>query len=252
MLEWIHEPSAWAALASLTGLEIVLGIDNVVFISILAGKLPPAQRERARVIGLGLAMGMRILLLLSLSWMMRLTAPLFHLFGHAFSGRDLILVVGGAFLVGKASGASPDRLEGEASPGGGVGRATLWSVLLQIVAMDAIFSLDSVITAIGMADELAVMILAVVIAVIFMMVFSGAISRFIDEHPTLKMLALSFLLLVGFTLVIEGWGVHVPKGYIYSAMAFSLFVELLNLRIRARRQPVKLRNPRQPGEVAGA
>jgi len=242
-MEWIHDPQAWIALGTLTALEIVLGIDNVVFISILAGKLPPEERGRARLMGLGMAMGMRILLLLSLSWMMRLTQPFLHLAGRSFSGRDLILVVGGAFLVGKATVEIHERLEGEEGHHPGAARVTLWAVLIQIILMDVIFSLDSVITALGMAEHLAVMVAAVVISVAFMMLFHNPVGRFIDEHPTLKVLALSFLLLVGFTLVIEGWGVHVPKGYIYSAMAFSLFVEMLNLKMHKRRQPLRLRRP---------
>ena len=243
-MEWITDPQAWVAFATLTVLEIVLGIDNVVFISILAGKLPREQQERARRIGLGLAMVMRIALLLSLTWIIRLTEPLFSVLGQEISGRDLVLIVGGLFLLAKSTHEIHERLEGE--EGGASARVapSLRSVLVQIVLLDIVFSLDSVITAVGMVDEVAVMIAAVVVAVGFMMAFARPISEFVDRHPTVKMLALSFLLLIGVALIAEGLDQHIPKGYIYFAMAFSVGVELLNLR--ARRRPtasVKLRQP---------
>lgn len=232
------------ALVTLTVLEIVLGIDNIIFISILAGKLPAAMQARARTIGLSLAMGTRVLLLLSLAWIMRLTAPLFTVFGQEISGRDLILGIGGLFLIWKSVHEIHERLEGETAGGHATpATVTFSSVLVQIALLDIVFSLDSVITAVGMVDELGVMIAAVVIAVGIMMVSAGAISNFVNQHPTLKMLALSFLLLVGFVLVLEGFDQHITKGYIYFAMAFSVFVEFLNIRIYRRRrqkQPVKL------------
>ncbi len=228
------------ALLTLTALEVVLGIDNVVFISILVGKLPPEQRERARKIGLGLAMISRILLLLSLSWVMQLKTSIFSIAGHPFSGRDLILLVGGLFLIGKSTFEIHDKLEGAGAHGGkAVGAASYASILVQIAILDIVFSLDSVITAIGMAQHVGVMITAVVIAVIVMLAFARAISVFIDRHPTMKVLALSFLLLIGVMLVAEGWGNHIEKGYIYFAMAFSVFVEFLNLRLRGS-VPVEL------------
>lgn len=235
-MDWITDPNAWVALLTLTGLEIVLGIDNIVFISILVGKLPTGQQPRARFLGLALAMLMRVALLLSLSWMMRLTAPLFALFAHAFSGRDLILLSGGLFLLGKATFEIHDKLEGEEGHASGRVSATFGKVLVQVMLMDIIFSLDSVITAIGMAEHIAVMIAAVVIAVCFMMAFAGSVGRFIEQHPTLKMLALSFLLLIGVTLVADGLHFHIPKGYIYFAMGFSVLVEFLNLQAAQRRK----------------
>jgi predicted tellurium resistance membrane protein TerC len=225
------------ALLTLAGLEIVLGIDNIVFISILCGKLPPEQQAAARRIGLLLAMGMRIALLLAISWVMSLTRPLFALFGHGFTGRDLILLLGGLFLVAKATWEIHDKLEGEEHGGPAVRASSFTAVLTQIVLLDIVFSLDSVITAVGMAREIAIMIAAVMIAVGVMLVFAGTISRFIERHPTFKMLALSFLLLIGVVLVADGFGQHVSKGYIYFAMAFSLFVEVLNIRIRKAHAP---------------
>ncbi|MBM4381995.1 MAG: TerC family protein [Deltaproteobacteria bacterium] len=226
------------ALLTLAGLEIVLGIDNIVFISILCGKLPPDQQVKARQIGLGLAMGMRILLLLAISWVMGLTQPLFSVMSHSFTGRDLILLFGGLFLVAKATWEIHDKLEGEAhGPEGKQATAAFGAILFQIVLLDLVFSLDSVITAVGMASEIAIMIAAVVIAVGVMLVFAGAISAFIERHPTMKMLALSFLLLIGVVLVADGFGQHVSKGYIYFAMAFSLFVEIMNIRIRKPHAP---------------
>ena len=240
-MDWLTDPQAWISLATLTGLEIVLGIDNIVFITILAGKLPPDKREKAKVLGLGLAMVSRILLLLSLTWIMRLSAPLFTVLGNEISGRDLILIIGGLFLIGKSTFEIHEKLEGEAEHAP-VRRATasFAGILAQIMLLDIVFSLDSVITAVGLAQWLSVMVLAVIISVIIMMFAVGRVSRFVDSHPTIKMLALSFLLLIGTTLVAEGVEVHFPKGYIYFAMAFSLFVETLNLRMRKNTEPVQL------------
>jgi predicted tellurium resistance membrane protein TerC len=229
------------ALVTLTVLEIVLGIDNIIFISILAGKLPQAQQARARTIGLGLAMGMRILLLMSLAWIMRLTSPLFEVFGQEISGRDLILGLGGLFLIWKSVREIHERLEGPEEGRHVVPETvTLGSVLVQIALLDIVFSLDSVITAIGTANQLAIMIAAVVLAVAFMMFAAGPVSAVVERHPTVKMLALSFLLLIGVTLIVESLEQHVPKGYIYFAMAFSVFVEMLNLRASKSRAPVHL------------
>lgn len=240
MLDLLANPEVWVAFLTLTLLEIVLGIDNIVFISILTGRLPEHQRARARLLGLGAAMFMRIALLLSLSWIMSLSADLFEVFGHGISGRDIILIAGGAFLIGKATREMHNSLEYHA-PESPVAEAVarLGAVLFQIAIIDIVFSLDSVITAVGLVDEVPVMIAAIVTAVVVMMVAAGPVSRFIEDHPTLKMLALSFLLIIGFALVAEGVGLHVPKGYIYVAMGFSLFVEMLN--IGAKRNPVKLR-----------
>ena len=245
MFDWLAQPESWAALATLTLLETVLGIDNIIFISILAGKLPPEQQPRARRLGLLLAMGTRILLLMSLAWVVRLTAPLFGVLGHEISGRDLILIVGGLFLLAKSTFEIHDKLEGSEHGRSGRAAASFGAVLVQIAVLDIVFSLDSVITAVGMARELAVMVLAVVISILIMMIFAGAISAFVDRHPTIKMLALSFLLLIGMSLVAEGLDFHVPKGYIYFAMGFSVFVEMLNLRLRGS-SPVKLHGPRKP------
>jgi len=241
-MEWLTDPQIWIALATLTALEIVLGIDNIIFISILAGKLPQGKQAKARQIGLALAMGTRILLLLSLSWVIGLTAPLFTALGVEVSGRDIILLLGGLFLIGKATFEIHDKLEGEEHERTARGAATFGSVLVQILLLDVVFSLDSVITAVGMADEIAVMIAAVMIAVGVMMVSAGAISGFVERRPTVKMLALSFLLLIGVSLVAEGFDHHIPKGYIYFAMGFSVFVEMLNLRLRHKAPPVKLRH----------
>jgi predicted tellurium resistance membrane protein TerC len=236
------DPEIWVALLTLTVLEIVLGIDNVIFISILVQRLPTEQRDRARLLGLGLAMGMRILLLLTISWIIGLTQPIFTLAGHEFSWRDLILIGGGLFLLWKATTEIHESLEGEAGHAATTAaRATLASVLVQIVLLDIVFSLDSVLTAVGMVDEIAVMITAVVLAVGVMLVASGPLSRFVHEHPSVKILALAFLLLVGVTLIADGFGLHVDKAYIYAAMAFSVFVEALNLRARHRDRPVELR-----------
>jgi predicted tellurium resistance membrane protein TerC len=243
-MDWITSPEAWIALLTLTVLEIVLGIDNVIFISILAGKLPREQQGTARTVGLGLAMFMRIALLFSLTWIMRLTEPLFTVLGEAISGRDLVLIIGGLFLLYKSTHEIHDRLEGEEGEQSVRVMPSLASVLVQIMLLDIVFSLDSVITAVGMAEDIGVMVTAVVIAVAFMMVFAGPVSGFVDRHPTVKMLALSFLLLIGITLIADGLGRHIPKGYIYFAMAFSVGVELLNLRMRrGPKGPVKLRQP---------
>jgi predicted tellurium resistance membrane protein TerC len=239
MLDWVSQPESWAALATLTLLETVLGIDNIIFISILAGKLHPDRRSRARRLGLLLAMGTRILLLMSLAWILKLTQPLFSVFGQAVSGRDLILVLGGLFLLAKSTFEIHDNLEGEQHVSGARAAASFSGVLVQIALLDIVFSLDSVITAVGMANDLAVMVLAVMISIAIMLAFAGAIGAFVERHPTVKMLALSFLLLIGMSLVAEGFDVHMPKGYIYFAMGFSVFVEMLNLRLR-RGPPVKL------------
>ena len=249
-MDWISDPNAWVAFATLTALEIVLGIDNVIFISILAGRLPEGQRAKARNVGLGAAMLMRILLLLSISWVIQLTDPLFEVFGEEISGRDLILLLGGLFLLAKATHEMHNRLEGEEGHGGAKAVASFGAVIAQIMLLDIVFSLDSVITAVGMADEIGIMISAVVIAVGVMLAFAGPISNFVERHPTVKILALSFLLLIGVTLIAEGFDLHIPKGYIYFAMAFSLFVEMINLRVR-KTQPVKLHSP-SPGGGAGA
>ena len=241
-MEWMSDPQAWIALVTLTALEIVLGIDNIVFISVLTGRLPEHQRQKGRLIGLALAMIMRIVLLLFLAWIIRLTEPLFTVFGNEISGRDLILIVGGLFLLAKSTHEIHHNLEGVEGGHAVKGHATFASVLVQILILDVVFSLDSVITAVGMADHIPVMVIAIVLAVVFMMVFAKPIGDFVEGHPTVKMLALSFLLLVGMALVADGLDFHIPKGYIYFAMGFSVFVEMLNLKMRQRRQePVKLR-----------
>jgi predicted tellurium resistance membrane protein TerC len=246
-MELLTNPEIWISLITLTVLEIVLGIDNVIFISILVQRLPPESRDRARYIGLGLAMGMRILLLLTISFIVGLTAPVFTIAGRDFSWRDIILIAGGLFLLWKATTEIGESLEGEEAHHAEVGTktATFGGVLFQIVLLDIVFSLDSVLTAVGMANEIAVMVAAVVIAVGVMLVASGPLSRFVHDHPSVKMLALAFLLLIGVTLVADGFGFHIDKAYIYAAMAFSVFVEALNLRSRAARRkkapPVELR-----------
>lgn len=243
-MEWITEPQAWIAFITLTVLELVLGVDNIVFISILAGKLPPEQRKKARTVGLALAMFTRIALLFSLSWIIRLTAPLFEVLGQEISGRDLILIAGGLFLLGKSTHEIHQKLEGEEGHASARVGPSFIGVIVQILLLDVVFSLDSVITAIGMVDNIQIMVAAVVVSVGFMMMFAGSISRFVDRHPTVKMLALSFLLLIGVTLIAEGFDQHISKGYIYFAMAFSVFVEMLNLRLRkSRTPPVKLHEP---------
>jgi predicted tellurium resistance membrane protein TerC len=247
-MEWITSPEAWIAFGALTVLEIVLGIDNIVFISILSNKLPPSEQPLARRIGLGAALIGRILLLFSINWVMTLDTPLFSLLEQAFSGRDLILVVGGFFLIGKATTEVHDKLEGEDGEAEAGGATTFASVIAQVFLLDLVFSIDSVITAVGIAEHIEVMIAAVTVAIVIMMVLAGPIANFIEAHPTVKMLALSFLLLIGVTLVADGLGQHIPKGYVYSAMAFSLFVELLNLSTtRGKKEegkPVHLHRPR--------
>lgn len=252
-MAWITNPESWVALLTLTALEIVLGIDNIIFISILTSKLPKDQIDRARNLGLIGAMGTRILLLLSLNWLIKLTEPLFHVGTIEITGKGLILIVGGIFLLAKSTFEIHDKLEGEEGHSDSNVRATFWNVIFQIMLLDIVFSLDSVITAIGMANEIAVMITAVVIAVIIMLFSSGSISKFVNEHPTIKILALSFLLLIGFTLVIEGLEFHVPKGYVYFAMGFSVFVELINMRVRkVSKEPVQLRSTYSEGAVEDA
>jgi predicted tellurium resistance membrane protein TerC len=243
-MDWLLDPNIWIAFLTLLALEIVLGIDNIVFISILVDRLPEERQALARRLGLGLALFMRVALLLSLGWVIGLTAPLFTAVGQEISGRDLILVLGGLFLLGKATYEIHENLEGEEGHSSARVKATFGSVIVQIVILDAVFSLDSVITAVGMVEQVPVMIAAVVVAILVMLVSADAVGNFVSRHPTVKMLALAFLLLIGFTLLLEGFGQHVPKGYIYFAMGFSVFVEALNLRLRRRRQarsrPVEL------------
>jgi len=241
-MDWLTDPQVWMALVTLTALEIVLGIDNIIFISIQASKLPAHQQEKARMVGLGLAMFIRIALLFSLTWLMGLTAPFFSVFGNEISGRDLILITGGLFLIWKSTVEIHEKLEGEEEVSSKRVGTTFGAVIFQILLLDIVFSLDSIITALGMADQLSIMIAAVVIAVAFMMVFSGKISSFVEQHPTIKMLALSFLLLIGVALMGDGLDMHIPKGYIYFTMAFSVIVEILNLKIR-KSKPVKLHQP---------
>jgi predicted tellurium resistance membrane protein TerC len=240
MLDWLSDPQVWLAFVSLTGLEIVLGIDNVVFISILAEKLPPEQREKARVVGLSLAMFIRIALLFSISWIISLTQPLFEVGGMEFSGRDLVLLGGGLFLLAKATHEIHNSLEGEEGHASRKVAASFAAVLVQILLLDIVFSLDSVITAVGMTDLFFVMVAAVVVAVGVMLFASGPIAAFVRRHPTVKMLALSFLILIGVMLVADAFGQHIPKGYVYFAMAFALGVEMLNLRLRKKAAPVEL------------
>ena len=249
-MEWLTDPQIWIALATLTFLEIVLGVDNVIFISILSGKLPVEQQPRARRLGLLGAMVMRVLLLFSLAWIIRLTEPWFTVVGQEISGRDLILIGGGLFLLAKSTYEIHDKLEGEEGHASSRVAASFASVIVQIMLLDIVFSLDSVITAVGMVDELWVMIAAVMISVGIMMASAETISAFVHRHPTVKMLALSFLLLIGMSLIAEGFGQHVPKGYIYFAMGFSVFVEMINLRLRKSRKPVHL-HERYSDEPAG-
>lgn len=241
-MDWLTDPQVWMALVTLSALEIVLGIDNIIFISIQASKLPVHQQEKARLTGLGLAMFIRIALLFSLTWLMGLTAPLFTVMGNEISGRDLILITGGLFLLWKSTMEIHEKLEGEETISSTRVSTTFGAVIVQILLLDIVFSLDSIITALGMASQVGVMVAAVVIAVGFMMLFSGKISAFVEKHPTIKMLALSFLLLIGVALIGDGLDMHIPKGYIYFAMAFSVIVELLNLRL-GRSTPVKLHQP---------
>jgi len=255
-MEWISSPEAWIALLSLTVLEIVLGIDNIVFISILSARLPKEQQARARTLGLALAMFTRIALLFSITLLARLTTPLFTVLGKEIAGRDLVFLVGGLFLIWKATQEIHERLEGPGHDEATVKVATFASVITQIVLLDIVFSLDSVITAVGMADHLVVMIIAVVIAVAIMMFAAGPVSSFVEAHPTVKMLALSFLILIGVSLLAEGLGQHIPKAYIYFAMAFSIGVEILNQRAaiaaKRKRSPVELKTPRPPAGRSGA
>jgi predicted tellurium resistance membrane protein TerC len=240
---WTTSAEGWIALTTLTILEIVLGIDNIVFISILSGKLRLAERPRARRIGLSLAMFIRIALLWSITWVIRLTAPLFTMIGHEISGRDVIMLVGGLFLIAKSTHEIHEKLEGDEGEGSRRVAASFAGVIVQILLLDIIFSLDSVITAVGMADDLAVMVLAVMLSVGVMLASASTISEFVERHPTVKMLALSFLLLIGVSLIAEGFEQHIPKGYIYFAMGFSIFVEMVNLRVRAKSKPIHLRQP---------
>jgi len=243
-MDWITDPRVWIALATLTGLEIVLGVDNIIFISILVSKLPEHKQPGARTLGLALAMIMRIILLVFLTWIMGLTRPLFTILGNEISGRDIILIAGGLFLLGKSTLEIHDKLEGKEGRASERVPSSYAGVLIQIILLDMVFSLDSVITAIGMANQLFIMIAAVIIAVIFMMFASGSISRFVERRPTIKVLALSFLLLIGIALIADGLDLHIPKGYIYFAMAFSVFVEMINLRVRrVPSTPIKLRRP---------
>jgi predicted tellurium resistance membrane protein TerC len=253
-MTWLTDPQTWIALATLTFLEIVLGVDNIIFISILSGKLPPAQQPRARKLGLIGAMSTRILLLLSLAWIVKLTAPIFTALGHPVSGRDLILIAGGLFLLAKSTFEIHDRLEGEEGHASRRVPASFTSVIVQIMLLDIVFSLDSVITAVGMVDQLWIMITAVVASVAIMMLAAAPISAFVHRHPTVKVLALSFLLLIGLSLLLEGFGQHIPKGYIYFAMGFSVFVEMINLRLRSKAVPVHLheRYVDDAGPKAGA
>jgi predicted tellurium resistance membrane protein TerC len=243
-MEWLADPQLWIAFATLTVLELVLGIDNVIFISILSGKLPAEQQSRARFIGLTLALVMRVILLFSLSWVIGLTAPLFTVLSQQVSGRDLVLLIGGLFLIGKSTHEIHGSLEGEEGTAVKKVYSSFASVIIQITLLDIVFSLDSVITAVGMVNNLWIMIAAVVISIIAMMLFAGSIGAFVQRHPTIKMLALAFLLLIGVTLIAEGLHQHIPKGYIYFAMAFSVLVEVLNMRLRKKsKEPVHLHNP---------
>lgn len=241
-MDWLADPQIWIAFLTLTVLELVLGIDNVIFISILSGKLPDNQQQKARYIGLTLALVMRIGLLFSLTWVMGLTEPLFTIWGQHVSGRDLILLLGGLFLIGKSTHEIHGSLEGEEGHASKKTYPSFTSVIVQIMLLDIVFSLDSVITAVGMVDNIWIMIAAVVVSIVAMMAFAGPIGGFVQRHPTVKMLALAFLLLIGVTLIAEGFHQHISKGYIYAAMAFSVFVEFLNLRLRKKTKPVHLHN----------
>jgi predicted tellurium resistance membrane protein TerC len=251
-MEWLANPEIWLSLLTLTALEIVLGIDNLVFIAVLVEKLPPQQRAAARRLGIAMALITRLLLLTVIAWIVGLTAPIFEVLGHAVSWRDIILIAGGLFLLYKATHEIHDSLEGEEGEASARIHATFAAVVTQIAILDIVFSLDSVITAVGMADEIWVMATAIIIAVIIMLAASGPVSGFVQRHPTVKMLALAFLLLIGTTLIADGFGVHVPKGYIYAAMGFSVFVEALNLLQRRRPKPVHLRQPYAGPAPSGA
>jgi predicted tellurium resistance membrane protein TerC len=251
-MDALTDPQIWIALATLTFLEIVLGVDNIIFISILSGKLPADQQPRARRIGLLGAMLTRVALLFSLAWIIRLTAPWFTVLGQEISGRDLILILGGLFLLGKSTYEIHDKLEGEEGHASQRVAASFTSVIIQIMLLDIVFSLDSVITAVGMVDELWVMVTAVVVAIGIMMLSAESISSFVHKHPTVKMLALSFLLLIGMSLLLEGFDHHIPKGYIYFAMGFSVFVEMINLRLRKPSAPVRLHEPYAPESKPGS
>jgi predicted tellurium resistance membrane protein TerC len=239
-MEWLADPTIWIAFITLVALELVLGVDNVIFISILAGKLPASQQKRARRTGIALAVISRILLLFSLSWIIGLTAPLFSVLNFEIAGRDIVLFLGGLFLLGKATSEIHQKLEGVEGHASAHVKASFVNVMMQVLLLDVVFSLDSVITAVGMVDELPIMIAAVLVAAASMIALADLIGDFVERHPTVKMLALSFLLLIGFTLVVESLHQHIPKGYIYFAMGFSVFVEMLNLRLRKAREPVEL------------
>lgn len=251
-MEWLTDPQIWIAFITLTVLELVLGIDNVIFISILSGKLPADQQPRARFVGLSLALVMRVILLFSLSWVIGLTEPLFSVFGQEVSGRDLVLLIGGLFLIAKSTHEIHGSLEGEEGEASRKVYAGFTGVIVQIMLLDIVFSLDSVITAVGMVNNLWIMISAVVISIIAMMLFAGRIGAFVQRHPTIKMLALAFLLLIGVTLIAEGLHQHISKGYIYFAMAFSVFVEFLNMRLRKKAPPVELHNAYSAADEAKA
>lgn len=244
-MEWLLQPQTWIAFLTLVVLELVLGVDNIIFISILAGKLPVADQSRARTTGILLAVVTRLLLLFSLSWIINLKDPIISVMGYTLSERDIVLLAGGIFLIWKATREIHEKLEGSEGHASAKVHASFWGVIVQIMLLDIVFSLDSVITAVGMVDELPIMIAAVIIAALVMIFLAAPLSNFVEGHPTIKMLALSFLLLIGFTLVVESLGVHIPKGYIYFAMGFSVMVETLNLRMRQRSEPVQLRSPYQ-------
>lgn len=246
-MEWITQPEAWIAFVTLVVLELVLGVDNVIFISILAGKLPAAEQPGARTTGIMMAVITRLLLLFSISWIIRLEDPIVALLGFALSGRDLILLAGGIFLIWKSTREIHDKLEGVQGHASARVHARFWSVVTQIMLLDIVFSIDSVITAVGMVEHIEIMVAAVIIAAVAMIYVAAPLSKFVEEHPTIKILALSFLLLIGFTLIVEGLHLHIPKGYIYFAMGFSVLVEMLNLRLRQRAEsPVSLREPYAP------
>ena len=254
MFEWVTDPQIWIAFVTLSALEIVLGIDNIIFISILSNRLPVEQRAKARSLGLGLALFARLALLFSIVWIMGLTKPLFVVLGNEISGRDLILLIGGMFLIGKAVFELHHKLEGHAAAGGAAAAATgtFGSVIFQILLIDIVFSLDSVITAVGMVDVIGVMVAAMILAVTVMLVSAGPLSRFIERHPTITVLALSFLIVIGVNLVAEGLGQHIPKGYTYFAMAFAVIVEMLNLRVRGKAAPVQLHGAGGAADVEAA